>query len=276
MALVAGTKLGPYRVVALIGAGGMGEVYRARDDRLHRDVALKILQQHASGDAAPDSTGDDSALLREAQAACGLNDPHICTIYEVGYEAGESGGVRYIAMELVEGQPLNQVIPAEGMPLALVFRYGQQIASALAHAHDRGVIHRDIKTSNIVITPAGQAKILDFGLARRVNTSELSEATGSIETMGRNEGLAGTLPYMSPEILRGAMTDARSDVWIRSCCSPARRRIRKRISFISKAIFSTTKGKTRITIVRSSFTGKRSKKIRISRWLTWESRTPTR
>jgi TolB-like protein len=124
MPLAPGSKLGSYEIVALIGAGAMGEVYRARDEVLQRDVALKILQPDSSGTRAEDDT-----LLREARAACALNNPQICTIYGVG----ESAGHRYIAMEFVEGQPLSQIIPGEGLPRALVFRYGQKIASALDH-----------------------------------------------------------------------------------------------------------------------------------------------
>ena len=152
-----GRTISHYRIVEKLGAGGMGEVYRARDERLKRDVALKILQlgSNTSSDAQKD-------LLREAQSASALNDPHICTIYEVSEDRGD----HFIVMELVEGKPLNSVIPAGGLRPELVLRYGAQIAAALAHAHDHGVIHRDIKTANVVITPAGQVKVLDFGLAR--------------------------------------------------------------------------------------------------------------
>jgi len=150
-----GQIISHYRIVEKLGAGGMGEVYRARDEQLKRDVAVKIL---------PDSQGSAEAgkkLLREAQSASALNDPHICVIHEVG----EAGGRHFIVMELVEGRPLNSLIPPEGLRPDLVVRYGAQIAAALAHAHDRGIIHRDIKTANVVITPSGQVKVLDFGLA---------------------------------------------------------------------------------------------------------------
>ena len=151
-----GQTISHYRIVEKLGAGGMGEVYRARDEHLKRDVAFKILP--------PDSQGSAEAgkkLLREAQSASALNDPHICIIHEVS----EAGGHHFIVMELVEGRPLNSLIPPEGLRPELVVLYGGQIAAALAHAHDRGIIHRDIKTANVVITPSGQVKVLDFGLA---------------------------------------------------------------------------------------------------------------
>src|SRR6202162_2014080 len=132
-----GQMISHYRIVERLGAGGMGEVYRAYDEHLKRDVAFKILQSDSR-----DATGAGKQILREARSASALNDPHICTIYEVG----EADGRTFIAMELVEGQPLSSAIPPEGLPAALVVRYGAQIAAALAHAHDRGTIHRDVKS----------------------------------------------------------------------------------------------------------------------------------
>jgi|HubBroStandDraft_2_1064218.scaffolds.fasta_scaffold01699_3 serine/threonine protein kinase/tetratricopeptide (TPR) repeat protein len=199
-----GRTISHYRIVGKLGAGGMGEVYRAWDERLKRDVALKILQPYSktNSDAQKD-------LLREAQSASALNDPHICTIYEVS----EAGGDHFIVMELVEGKPLNSLIPAGGLRPELVLRYGAQIAAALAHAHDHGVIHRDIKTANVVITPAGQVKILDFGLARFCSDTELADATRSNESAANANTIVGTLPYIAPEILRGEQASARSDIW---------------------------------------------------------------
>src|SRR3989344_163280 len=165
-----GQTLGHYRIEAELGAGGMGVVYRARDH-----------------------------LLREARAASSLNHPHICHIYEVG----EAEGRAYIAMELVEGRPLSGMVPAEGLPVEAALRYGAQVAAALAHAHERGIVHRDLKSANIVVTAEGRAKVLDFGLAGRLPDQELAEATRSRAPLTATHAVAGTLPYMAPEALRG-------------------------------------------------------------------------
>src|SRR6202162_2727893 len=199
-----GRIISHYRIGEKLGAGGMGAVYRARDERLNRDIALKILQP-----GSKTSLAAQKDLLREARSASALNDPHICTIYEVG----EDDSDHFIAMELVEGKPLNSLIPAEGLRPELVLRYGAQIAAALAHAHDHGVIHRDIKTANVVITPAGQVKVLDFGLARFYSDTELADATRSDESATNANTVVGTLPYIAPEILRGEQASTRSDIW---------------------------------------------------------------
>jgi len=148
-------------------------------------------------------------VLREARSASALNDPHICGIYEVGETADQS----FIVMELVQGRPLSDCIPPEGLSVKLVLRYGTQIAGALGHAHDRGVIHRDIKTSNIAITPAGQVKILDFGLAKANIPREGEAETLSLGSVGLGSSVVGTLPYMAPEVLRGVEADSRCDIW---------------------------------------------------------------
>jgi len=200
-----GESIGPYRIAELIGAGGMGEVYRAHDARLERDVAIKIVPL-----AALDDADSRRRLVREARAAAALNHPHICTIHEVG----EHDGQTYIVMELVEGRPLDELIPAGGLPVDEVVRYGLQISDAVGHAHQKGVVHRDLKTSNIMVTREGRVKVLDFGLARRVQ-GVVADATSaqSRSSLARDGLLAGTLPYMSPEQLRGQPADARSDVW---------------------------------------------------------------
>ncbi len=198
-----GQTLAHYRIEAQLGAGGMGVVYRARDERLGRAVALKVLPVEKQADEAA-----RARLLREARAASSLNHPHICHIYEVG----EAEGQAYIAMELVEGQPLNARIPVDGLPVEAVLRYGAQIADALAHAHERNIVHRDLKTANVVLTPEGRAKVLDFGLAKQME-EELLGATRSKAPLTQEGAVAGTLHYMAPEVLRGEPADARSDIW---------------------------------------------------------------
>jgi TolB-like protein/predicted Ser/Thr protein kinase len=191
--------------VSPLGAGGMGEVYRAHDARLDRDVALKVLSVGALGDSTA-----RPRLLREARLAAALNHPNVCTIYEVG----EAEGQAYIAMELIEGQPLDLLISGEGLSIDRVLDYGLQIAEAVAHAHERGIVHRDLKPLNALVTLQGRVKVLDFGLARRVLAEHLAEATtASQATLTQAGALVGTLPYMAPEQLRGEPADARSDVW---------------------------------------------------------------
>ncbi len=203
MSLTPGTRLGPYEVLSRLGAGGMGEVFRARDTRLDRDVALKVLPAAALADETA-----RVRLLREARLASQLNHPHICTIYDVG----ESDGQTYIGMEMVEGQSLSSRLSSGPLPVDEVLRYGQQLADALAHAHGRGVVHRDLKSANAVVTPEGQIKVLDFGLAKRLADEELSEATTQ-QTLTAPGMVVGTLAYMAPDQLRGQPADARSDVW---------------------------------------------------------------
>ncbi len=199
-----GKVLGHCRVLAKIGEGGMGVVYRAHDEVLHRDVALKVVKN----DARLDSTTSQS-LLHEARASSSLAHPNICTIYEVG----ETDGDLYIVMELVEGKSLRAMSADAGLPAESVLRYGVQIASALARAHDRGIIHRDLKTANIVVTSDGLVKVLDFGLAKQVGSGIFEGSTRSFATIQDASSVSGTLPYMAPEILRGEPADYRSDLW---------------------------------------------------------------
>ena len=152
------------------GAGGMGVVYSAYDTVLERKVAIKVVGDRVLAD----KTARD-LLLHEARAASSLNHPNICTIHEVG----DSDGEAYIVMEQVEGQPLSSLLGTNGLPPDSVVRYGMQIADALAHAHEHGVIHRDLKSTNAVVTPEGRVKVLDFGLAARLRDTELQEATSS-------------------------------------------------------------------------------------------------
>ena len=199
-----GQTFGHYRVIEKIGEGGMGVVYRAHDESLDRDIALKVLPASNFQDPAA-----RARLLREARIASQLNHPHICTIHEVG----EAEGQVYIAMEFVEGQPLSARLAAKPMPREEVLRYGIQLAEALGQAHKRGVLHRDLKSANVIITREGRAKVLDFGLAKRLSEEELGEATRSLTSLTSPGILTGTLAYMSPEQLGGQPADVRSDIW---------------------------------------------------------------
>ena len=196
--------LGHYRVTAKIGEGGMGVVFHGRDEVLHRDVALKVVKKGVG----LDSSGSQN-LLREARASSALSHPNICTIYEVG----ETGGELYIVMELVEGKSLHAMCGDQGLPSDAVLRYGVQMASALARAHDRGIVHRDFKSANILVTPEGLVKVLDFGLARQVGAQVFEASTKSFATIESGSSVSGTLPYMAPEIFRGEPADYRSDLW---------------------------------------------------------------
>ncbi len=203
-----GETLGHYLIEERLGAGGMGVVYRARDTRLERTVALKLL-----GDKLLSDEAARARLLNEARAASALNHPNICTVYEVG----EAGGLAWIAMECVEGKPLSGLIPRDGLPLETALRYAVQIADALAHAHERGIVHRDLKSANVVITGDGRPKVLDFGLAKRLRETRTQDATQSVVSLAEGGAggvaLSGTLRYMAPEVLRGEPADARSDLW---------------------------------------------------------------
>jgi eukaryotic-like serine/threonine-protein kinase len=212
MAMSPGTRIGPYEVVELLGAGGMGEVYRARDTKLHRDVALKVLLPSFTAD--PDRV---ARLQREARLVASLNHPHVGAIY--GFE--DTGTVPALVLELVEGDTLADRVRRGRQPLAEVLAVAQQIADALDAAHRAGIIHRDLKPSNIKITPAGVVKVLDFGLAR-VFTPEgsgpdLSKA--SVTTTGGTSAgvILGTTAYMSPEQARGQPVDKRTDIWAFGC-----------------------------------------------------------
>jgi eukaryotic-like serine/threonine-protein kinase len=200
----AGKVFGHYRIERQLGAGGMGVVYSAYDTVLQRKVAIKVVGDRVLAD----KTARD-LLLREARAVSSLNHPNICTIHEVG----DSDGEAYIVMEQVEGQPLHALLEPNGLPPDSVVRYGMQIADALAHAHAHGVIHRDLKSANVVVTPEGRVKVLDFGLAARMRDSELQEATSSKTPITETTMIVGTLPYLAPELLRGDPAEARTDTW---------------------------------------------------------------
>lgn len=199
-----GDLLGHYRILSKLGEGGMGAVFRARDEVLHRDVAVKIVSESAVSQKT-----SKEFLLHEARSSSALSHPNICTIYEVGERMGEL----FIVMELAEGPTLSSLIGTTGLPVGSVMRYGSQIAAALAHAHSRNVIHRDLKSSNVVVTPEGLVKVLDFGLARRLPSESQSERTATLGAYQGDDSVGGTLPYMAPEVLRGESGDYRSDLW---------------------------------------------------------------
>jgi len=204
MPLAAGTKLGPYEIVAPLGAGGMGEVYRARDTRLGRDVAVKVLQESlASGSAAWER------FEREARAASALNHPNICAVYDVG----ETEGLPYLVMELLEGQTLRDYAGKQPVEPGVVIALGTQIADALEAAHAKGVIHRDIKAGNIMVTGRRHVKVLDFGLAKYAAAAAEGDDTRTMQSLTAAGTVLGTPHYMAPEILQGKPADARSDLW---------------------------------------------------------------
>ena len=195
---------GKYQILEELGRGGMGVVYKAEDTKLKRTIAIKFLSPDLLGD--PDHR---TRFLREAQTASALNHPHICTIHEVGEEEGKP----YIAMEYVAGLSLGNVARSKLMPTADILRYGVQIAGALEHAHGRGIIHRDLKTANVMITQESGAKLLDFGLAKRLENKELRDAGPSQMPLTEAGSLMGTMHYLAPEVLRGEAAAPQSDIW---------------------------------------------------------------
>ena len=204
-----GEKLLHYEIVEKIGAGGMGEVYRARDGKLGRDVAIKILPTEMSGDPERIARFD-----REARTLASLQHSNVATIY--GFE--EVGGTRFLVMELVEGGDLNSRIAAGGLSLDETLTIARQIATGLEAAHERGIVHRDLKPANIMLTETGEAKILDFGLARAWFGDTSDETANSISptitaAMTAAGTILGTAAYMSPEQARGRSVDRRADIW---------------------------------------------------------------
>ena len=212
MALSAGTRLGPYEILAPLGAGGMGEVYRARDTKLGREVALKVLPQ--------DLTRDEGRLARfdrEAHLLASLNHPHIAAIY--GLE--EADGKPFLVLELVEGEDLAERLKRGAIPVDEAIEIAEQIAEALEEAHNKGIVHRDLKPANVKLTPDGKVKVLDFGLAKawggEASDGSSSPALSQSPTMAKTGTVAGvilgTAAYMSPEQARGKPVDKRADIW---------------------------------------------------------------
>src|SRR5271168_4724196 len=205
MPLAPGTKLGPYEIVAVLGAGGMGEVFRAKDDRLGRDVAIKVL---------PEAFAKDSDRLRrfeqEARSVAALNHPNILGIHDIGSHEGRP----YLVSELLEGETLREALDQSRIPIKRVIEYSKEIAHGLAAAHSKGIVHRDLKPENIFITRDSRIIILDFGLAKLIFPEENVENANTMTSPVTLPGMVmGTMGYMSPEQVKAEPTDARSDIF---------------------------------------------------------------
>ena len=210
MALEAGTRLGPYEIESLLGKGGMGEVYRARDTRLDRQVAIKVLPAELSQDPT-----FKKRFEREAKTISQLQHPNVCTLHDVGSE----DGVDFLVMEYLEGETLENRLRKGGLPIDEVLRIGSEIAEAIEDAHRHGVVHRDLKPGNVMLTATG-TKVLDFGLAKttRVGVVDPDAATETVaQTLTREGRIVGTMPYMAPEQLQGSTADSRTDIWALGC-----------------------------------------------------------
>ena len=219
MFLAAGTRLGPYEVVALLGVGGMGEVYRAWDTKLDRDVAIKVLPEAIALDAAR-----LARFEREAKTLASLNHPNIAQVFGLEH----ANGAHAIVMELVEGEDLSAAIARGRMPLADALPIAKQIADALEAAHEQGIVHRDLKPANIKVRPDGTVKVLDFGLAKAIEPASAQGASAgqahasispTIAAPAMTEAgiILGTAAYMSPEQARGKTVDKRADIWAFGC-----------------------------------------------------------
>jgi serine/threonine protein kinase len=225
MALTSGTKLGPYEIVSPLGAGGMGEVYRAHDSRLGRDVAIKVLPPQLQAD--PDLK---ARFEREARAISSLQHAHICTLFDVGHQ----DGIDYLVMEYLEGETLAARLLKGPLPIDQVLTIAIQTADALERAHRHGIIHRDLKPGNIMLTKSG-AKLMDFGLAKgkaagamsggggvgvltpSTPTMNVAQMTSPLTPLTQKGLIVGTFQYMAPEVLQGAEADARSDIFSFGC-----------------------------------------------------------
>src|SRR5262245_34369334 len=207
MSLGPGTRLGPYEIVAPIGAGGMGEVYKARDPRLGRDVAIKVLPGTLSADAER-----LQRFEQEARAAAALNHPNILAVHDIG----QHDGAPYIVSELLEGETLRERLSGGAMPVRKAVEYAIQICHGLAAAHDKGIVHRDLKPENIFVTTDGRVKILDFGLAKLTQAEPAFAGVSALPTTPPHTMpgvVLGTIGYMSPEQVRGLAADHRSDIF---------------------------------------------------------------
>ncbi|MGH9443727.1 MAG: serine/threonine-protein kinase, partial [Thermoanaerobaculia bacterium] len=211
MSLTPGTRLGPYEVLSPIGAGGMGEVYRAKDSKLKRDVAIKVLPESLANDA--DAL---SRFEREAHAVAALNHPNILSIHDFGNE----NGVAYAVTELLEGETLRAKVEGGALPQRRAVEIAIQIAKGLAAAHEKGIVHRDLKPANVMVTPQGKVKILDLGLAKAMEAPSTPDDLSKASTVAEETlpgVILGTIGYMSPEQARGNPIDKRTDIWAFGC-----------------------------------------------------------
>jgi eukaryotic-like serine/threonine-protein kinase len=199
-----GQQLGSYQILSLLGAGGMGVVYRGRDVRLNRSVAIKVLPKDKMSD--PERK---RRFIQEARAASALNHPNIITIHDVGSESG----IDFIVMEYVAGKSVDQLIPRKGMRLNEALKLAIQMADALAKAHSAGIVHRDLKPTNVMVADEGLMKVLDFGLAKLTEVEGDKDGTRTLESQTEEGMIIGTLSYMSPEQAEGRKVDARSDIF---------------------------------------------------------------
>jgi len=204
MPLTPGTRLGPYEILAPLGAGGMGEVYRATDTKLGRDIALKVLPAEMAHD--PERL---ARFRREAKALAQLDHPNIVTIHSVE----ECDGVHFLTMQLVEGQPLDRLIPASGLPIEQIVEIASALGDALAAAHEKGIVHRDLKPANVMVSNEGRVKVLDFGLAKDVRAANPGDATLTSASQTQVGVVMGTPAYMSPEQTSGRPLDHRTDIF---------------------------------------------------------------
>ncbi len=212
MTLLPGQTLGHYKIHRKIGEGGMGAVYLAEDTKLKRRVALKVLPEAVTADAAR-----RARFEREAQVVAALNHPHIVTLHSIE----EEGEIRFLTMELVEGESLERTLPRGGLPLGRIFDVGIALADALAAAHEKGILHRDLKPGNVMVTEDGRVKVLDFGLAKlavekgdpQESGSETTSAPTRTAELTTEGSLLGTIPYMSPEQVQGKPLDHRTDLF---------------------------------------------------------------
>jgi eukaryotic-like serine/threonine-protein kinase len=219
--LAAGSRLGPYEILSPLGAGGMGEVYKAKDTRLERTVAIKVLPQRLS--ASPETR---QRFEREARTISQLSHSHICALYDVGRE----GETEYLVMEYLEGETLSERLAKGPLPLEQTLRYGQEIADALDKAHRQGIVHRDLKPGNVMLTKSG-VKLLDFGLAKAITPPPSQSSLTALPTQQglTQEGtILGTFQYMAPEQLEGKEADARTDIFARRGGRRFRGRARRR------------------------------------------------